>query len=1142
MIFAWFSRQNRAALLLFVGAIAVNLLAAAAAAWFLVESRSNYEAAAAASTQTIARILQRNIASDVDRVDLTLRVVTDALEHQRPGGASPDFGALGPFIAREQAQLMAGSSIGVSDASGRVLFESPRPERTRDNWAAREFFRQLAAASRPRLWVGNPSAGGPAQGPVIVFARRYDDSAGGFAGVVAVAVPVAHFHKLLQQASVGPQGIVLLRDADNAVITRFPDSSNPEEQMGARRFSPQLHQAIASGRPSVTFFAARTGDGIARIDTYRRLSAVPFSLVVGRAQSDFLAPWRRQLAWVLGFLGAFLLVTLLGARRLWREMKTSGQAGSQAQSLLRNASDGLHVLDASGHLLFVSDEFCSMLGYTRQDLLGRHASFWDADLSPRDLDAKVASQFESALRTQFETHHRRKDGTIFPVEVSGKPLDILGRRLLFNSSRDITERRTAQQRIAQAIEALRESQEIAAMGSYVLDLQRGTWEGSDMLDRLLGIDAGHDHTIQGWVELVAPEDRDMMARYLAHEVIELGRPFDREYRIIRPSDGALRWVHGLGRLSTDASGRPAQMVGTVQDITARRNAEADLRIAATALEAHDGIVVTDADGVIQRVNRAFSRITGHDERQAVGQTPFALLSGLREPGREAQVRERLAREGYWQAELEHRHENGGSFTGRLTVSAVKDSQGSVTHYVAWLADITRQRQAESKAERLAHFDALTDLPNRTLLHERLARAMSASERDQEHCALLFVDLDHFKKVNDTIGHQAGDQLLVEAARRMRQAVRASDTVARFGGDEFVLVLEGLGQDAQQAGVRAHRVADKVLSSISGHYELSGQPFYCTVSIGATLFRGTSDSAETVLRHADLAMYRTKQGGRNAVSFFEASMQVELAQRTALESELRAALHDHQFVLYFQPQFDRDSRLIGAEALLRWKHPSRGLLLPGEFIALAEETGIIVPLGQWVLEAACAQLAAWAGAEATRDLVLAINASARQFAQADFVARVLASLRQAGAPPSRLKIELTESAVLDNLRDGFDKMQALKASGISFSLDDFGTGSSSLSYLTRLPLDQLKIDKSFVDDLPADPQDAMVAQTIIAMGKGLGLNVLAEGVETQAQWAFLMQHGCDAFQGYHFARPMPVEDFEALTVAPARARGATASHP
>ncbi len=1021
MMFAGFFRQNRAALLLFLGAIATNLLAIAAAAWFLVESRANYEAAAAASTQTIARILQRSIASDVDRIDLTLGVVVDALEHQRAGGVSPDFGALGPFIAREHAHLMPGSSITVTAASGRVLFALPPARPPRGSGLAPEVLHHLAAAANTGLWVGNPTPGTPAQGPVIEFARRYEDSGGGFAGVVAVAVPVRYFHKLLEQASVGPQGIVLLRDANNAVITRYPASSNPEEQMGARRFSPQLHQAMASGRPSVTFSAGRTGDGIARIDTYRRLSAVPFSLVVGRAQSDILAPWRRQLIWVLGFLGAFLVVTLLGARRLWREMKASGLAGSQAQSLLRNASDGLHVLDAGGHLMFVSDEFCSMLGYTRQELLGRHASFWDADLSPPELDAKVAAQFESATRTQFETHHRRKDGTTFPVEVSGKPLDILGSRLLFNSSRDITERRTAQQRIAQAIEALRESQEIAAMGSYVLDLQRGTWEGSDMLDRLLGIDSRHDHTIQGWTALVAPEDRDVMADYLAHHVLEQGHPFDREYRIIRPADGALRWVHGLGRLSRDASGRPVLMLGTLQDITARR-------------------------------------------------------------------------------------------------------------------------EAESKAEHLARFDALTDLPNRTLLYDRLAHAMAASERDQEYCALLFVDLDHFKKVNDTIGHQAGDQLLVEAARRMRQAVRASDTVARFGGDEFVLVLEGLGQDPQQAGTRAHRVADKVLTSISGHYELSGQTFYCTVSIGATLFRGTTDSVETVLRHADLAMYRTKQGGRNAVSFFEDSMQVELAQRTALESELRAALRNQEFVLYFQPQFDRASCLTGAEALLRWNHPSRGLLLPGQFIALAEETGIIVPLGQWVLDAACAQLAAWAQDAATRDLVLAINASARQFAQADFVDRVLASLREAGAPPSRLKIELTESTVLDNLRDGFDKMQALKASGISFSLDDFGTGSSSLTYLTRLPLDQLKIDKSFVDDLPADLQDAMVAQTIIAMGKGLGLNVLAEGVETREQWAFLMQHGCDAFQGYLFGKPMPAEDFEALQRGLPDKRDATAPHP
>lgn len=487
----------------------------------------------------------------------------------------------------------------------------------------------------------------------------------------------------------------------------------------------------------------------------------------------------------------------------------------------------------------------------------------------------------------------------------------------------------------------------------------------------------------------------------------------------------------------------------------------------------------------------------------------------------------ITSDGYWEGEVVNRRKDGELFPERLAISAVKDPRGQVTHYVGSFADLTQQRQAESKAERLAYFDALTDLPNRMLLYDRLEHALAWSSRSREYCALLFVDLDDFKKVNDTIGHHAGDQLLIEAAQRMKLAVRGGDTVARFGGDEFVVVMEDLGSDAHAAAMHAGMIAETLRTSMAEVYELDSQAFYCSVSIGATLFKGRVDSAESILMHADLAMYRAKQDGRNTLRFFEQGMQLELARRTALEAELRVAIAKKEFELYYQPQYDRDGRLVGAEALARWNHPVRGLLLPAEFIGLAEDTGIIIELGRWVLEAACVQIAAWAGETPTRDLVLAVNVSARQFAQSDFVDTVLAAVQVSGAAAGRLKLELTESIVLDNVGDAFEKMHALKQVGISFSLDDFGTGSSSLSYLTRLPLDQLKIDKSFVDELPQDRQDAMIAQTIIAMGKGLGLNVVAEGVETEAQWVFLMQHGCDAFQGYRFSRPLPIGEFGRL---------------
>jgi diguanylate cyclase (GGDEF)-like protein/PAS domain S-box-containing protein len=595
-------------------------------------------------------------------------------------------------------------------------------------------------------------------------------------------------------------------------------------------------------------------------------------------------------------------------------------------------------------------------------------------------------------------------------------------------------------------------------------------------------------------------------------------------------DGSLFPVWVDLTVIADNQGRAKTRVACAVDVTQRRKAEAEMRIAAIAFEAQDGVMVTDATGVLQRVNRAFTRITGYTEDEVVGNTPAMLHSGHQDAKFYAQMWAAIARDGYWQGELVNRRKNGELFTERLTISAVKDPGGAVTHYVGSFADVTQQRDAESKAEHLAYFDALTDLPNRMLLNDRLEHALAWSARSQDYCALLFVDLDNFKKVNDSIGHHAGDQLLVKAAHRLKLAVRDGDTVARFGGDEFIVVLEDLGDDAHAAAMRAGMVAEKLRASMADAYELDGQAFYCSASIGATLFKGGVDSTETILMHADMAMYSAKQDGRNALRFFEQSMQDELARRTALEAELRVAIGTGQLELYYQPQYDRHQRLVSAEALVRWNHPTRGLLPPAEFIGLAEDTGLIVPLGQWVLDAACAQLASWRKTASTRDLVLAINVSARQFAQVDFVDTVLASLHAAGADAGALEIELTESTVLDDVVGAFEKMKALKQTGIAFSLDDFGTGSSSLSYLTHLPLDQLKIDKSFVDDLPRDKQDAMVAQTIIAMGKGLGLQVVAEGVETDAQWDFLMQHGCDAFQGYRFGKPLPIGEFARLADA------------
>ncbi|MEO8407857.1 MAG: EAL domain-containing protein, partial [Oxalobacteraceae bacterium] len=435
-------------------------------------------------------------------------------------------------------------------------------------------------------------------------------------------------------------------------------------------------------------------------------------------------------------------------------------------------------------------------------------------------------------------------------------------------------------------------------------------------------------------------------------------------------------------------------------------------------------------------------------------------------------------------------------------------------------------------EYLAFYDPLTRLPNRRLLLDRLQQALASSARSHRTGALLFIDLDNFKMLNDTLGHDKGDLLLRQVAQRLAGCVREGDSVARLGGDEFVLVLEDLSGNANEAATQAEAVGEKILAALHHPYHLAGHEYHNTASIGVALFVDHQSSVDALMKYADLAMYEAKKAGRNTLRFFDPHMQAAITARADLEQDLREALQQRQFLLYYQPQVDAAGRITGTEALLRWQHPQRGIVSPTVFVPLAEETGLIVPLGLWVLETACHQLVAWATKPETAHLGVAVNVSAMQFRRPDFVEQVRQVLDRSGANPRKLKLELTESLLLDNVEEVIARMTVLKAWGIGFSLDDFGTGYSSLSYLKRLPLDQLKIDQSFVRDLLTDPNDAAIARTIVALAQSLGLSVMAEGVETKEQRDCLALQGCHAYQGYLFGSPVPVADFERLLLPPA----------
>jgi diguanylate cyclase (GGDEF)-like protein/PAS domain S-box-containing protein len=572
--------------------------------------------------------------------------------------------------------------------------------------------------------------------------------------------------------------------------------------------------------------------------------------------------------------------------------------------------------------------------------------------------------------------------------------------------------------------------------------------------------------------------------------------------------------------SRDPEGQVLNYVGVFSDITDRKRAEEDLRIAATAFEAKEGMFITDAKGIILRTNLAFTNITGYTSEEAIGKTPSLLRSGRHDDVFYAAMRESIENTGTWQGEIWNRRKNGEIFPEWLTITAVKDAEGTVTHHVSTLTDITQRKAAENEIKHLAFYDPLTLLPNRRLLLDRLQHALSSSARSERSGALLFIDLDNFKTLNDTLGHDKGDLLLQEVAKRLAACVREGDTVARLGGDEFVVILESLSKQADEAAAQTEGIGEKILAALNQPYDLAGHEFHNSPSIGITLFAGRQSSIEDLLKRADLAMYQAKAAGRNTLRFFDPDMQSMISARAVLEADLREAARNDQFFLSYQAQVDGTGKLIGAEALIRWQHPRRGLVYPTEFIPLAEETGLILPLGHWVLETACHQLEEWSRDPTMAHLTLSVNVSAVQYHQTDFVAQVLATLEQTGADPRRLKLELTESMLLDDVEETIVKMNALKARGIGFSLDDFGTGYSSLSYLKRLPLDQLKIDQSFVRDLLSDSNDAVIAKTIVALAESLGLSVIAEGVETEAQRNCLARQGCHTYQGYFFGQPGP----------------------
>ncbi|MDO8893121.1 MAG: EAL domain-containing protein [Sulfurimicrobium sp.] len=669
---------------------------------------------------------------------------------------------------------------------------------------------------------------------------------------------------------------------------------------------------------------------------------------------------------------------------------------------------------------------------------------------------------------------------------------------------------------------LEETQRIAHLGGWTWDIASDAFQLSNETWRILETPAQSSKLRhEDVLGMVHPDERDNVERALGL-AISRGSEFSADFRIRLPN-GRERVVHGYAEAVRDISGKVIRLSGTLQDITQRKQADEKLRQAAAVFEnTTEGVMITDADGHIIAINRAFTEITGYAEEEIAGLTGASLKSGRHDEQFYATMWSTIRENGHWQGEIWNRRKNGDIFPEWLNISVVKDERDRVTHYVGVFSDISAMKESESRLDHLAHHDPLTSLPNRLLLNARMEHALARAHRGNTLLAVLFLDLDHFKNINDTLGHPIGDLLLQEVAQRLTHCVREEDTVSRLGGDEFTILLEDL-EDSRFAS----SIAQKIIAVLAESFMLQGHEVFVTCSVGISIFPADGGDITTLFKNADSALYRAKEQGRNNYQYYTEELTIRAVERLTMENDLRHALQRNELVVHYQPQVDLyNGRIIGMEALLRWQHPEIGLISPNAFIPLAEETGLIVPIGEWVLRTACARLKAWMD-EGLPKIRVGVNLSSRQFNQNNLDEVVAAALRDTGLPPDCLELELTERMIMLDAESTITILHKLRALGVQFSIDDFGTGYSSLSYLKRFPIDRIKIDQSFVREITSNPEDAAVSQAIISLSHSLNLKTIAEGVETAEQQEYLRTLQCDEIQGFHFSRPVPEQEMSRL---------------
>ena len=858
----------------------------------------------------------------------------------------------------------------------------------------REHFRVHAESSEDNLFISKPIIGRIAGVNLIQFTRPIYVGKR-FAGVIGIPLRPEYISDSLWSLHINQNDLISIVREDGSIIAR---SRKLQEGLKLRTPADRPFMHSHAGEHGI-FRSTSVTDKVPLLFSWRHLDNYP---IIAVAAVDELAELRNinsNQSYVKNYtllaIGAILAFALWTASLTYRMNQKNQRIESENErnlALLRNASDGIHILDRNGNLIEASNSFCLMLGYEREEIIGKNVALWDAGFtSIEDLKAIVKEQFANANRSLFETLHRRKDGKIFEVEVSGMALKLGERQVLFNSSRDIS---------------------------------------------------------------------------------------------------------------------------------ARRRAEEALRISASVFEnTQEAISITDAENNIVEVNPSFVRITGYGREELLGKNPKILSSGRHDKAFYDAMWSELRQHKSWRGEIWNRRKSGEVYAEMLSINAICNNEDQVVRYVAVFSDITNIKKYEDELSRIAHFDALTKIPNRVLLADRMKQAIAQTSREKKMLAVCYLDLDGFKTVNDTIGHEAGDEVLVEVAKRIGDTIRGGDTVARLGGDEFVVLLLGL-----EKGEECVSTLDRLLKAIVQPIVIGAKTNTVSASIGVSIYPQDNENPDTLLRHADQAMYIAKQAGKSRFHIYDPAMDKRAREQNNILNSIRSGLKNNEFYLNYQPKINLQTKaLVGVEALIRWRHPERGVIPPSEFLYLVDNTDLDIEIGEWVIATALAQMHLWRNAGL--DIEVSINISGFHLESANFTHYLeQQSTLYAGLSADKLKIEILETVALKDVSIVREVIETCRKFGVGFALDDFGTGYSSLTYLRRLPVETLKIDQSFVRDMLEDKGDLAIVQGVIALAGAFERETVAEGIETAAQYKALLAMGCEVGQGYFMARPMPAEDF------------------